>query len=776
MSEGSQQQQQRASRGARAERTTTSVIKGSRVAIVSVGFLYRRASIAPARTSTFLTPARAGGRIPQHPLPGVNSPLIQTSLPPRATTQSPVSIAGWAVSDLAAPLSSPEDESQSPGDPPWPDTERATDDSFAATATAATAAAPKPWLVLADPSRSMLNPDTNQASQQVLTLRRKLPSLVLENKAANIDDDDWLPKDDPVVLNWARSAQTKLYRPLGGLEDQFRHLPIAQTTLNKKLLTIFMQILLYTSACFLHETGHIPETALRMCKGRAIQMLNQRIASGSGGATAVSKTSDGGGGEEAGQAGDSAIASVIQLTIAEWYWGETPEDLRHHLMGLRDMIRLRGGLNRLGMNGILAKNAIVHDFSIALAHENSPLLLPLTPSPDDDGESQAKAQAGQGPPSDERGDGRGGRAGGAVGDAAAAAGSSFSHAFVDPIKDAPLRTAHASPLVHLLPSVGVLPTFAECAQSLGIHPATASILDNARFLVGAVEAVYEPAASAVSAATTRSQASRKVQLTATWMHDQISNLHPTIPGHQRQPSSSSSTSSAVSTGAYPSEASHHDNHYYGAAAAAADYESSVRSGSISSTGTTGPGSAGRGRSPSAPGSDPTTTPEWPPPPPPPPPPDANDPPTSPRSHRHQHHHFQQHQSHHHHHQQQQPDYVYQVIRMTAIIYTRAIMTRRPLSATCTAPEFLHIWTTTWRVPLSRWNGALGIFQWIMLAIAPASHGTPHSRFVKNMTTISLLALGVENWAMAMGAARAGLRLQCWLKGQDAGGDGMTEQR
>ncbi|KAL2874285.1 hypothetical protein SGCOL_010547 [Colletotrichum sp. CLE4] len=62
--------------------------------------------------------------------------------------------------------------------------------------------------------------------------------------------------------------------------------------------------------------------------------------------------------------GDAAIAGVIQLTVAEWYWGESDQDLRYHLKGLRDMIRLRGGFNQLGMDGLLAKNAIVYALTL----------------------------------------------------------------------------------------------------------------------------------------------------------------------------------------------------------------------------------------------------------------------------------------------------------------------------------------------------------------------------------------------------------------------------
>ncbi|KAI8310832.1 hypothetical protein K4K59_007959 [Colletotrichum sp. SAR11_240] len=449
------------------------------------------------------------------------------------------------------------------------------------------------------------------------------------------------------------------------MEDQFGHLPVAQTPLNKKLLRIYFDVLsrfkasltgdpdpsnpfikhyapfciqeplvvqtiMYASACYIHETGHLPRTALMASKGRAIHMLNQRISSGRNPAAA---SNTGNVGETSGT-NDAAIASVIQLAAAEWYWGDNNEDVQHHFKGLRDMIRLRGGFDRLGMNGILAKNAICHDVSIALAHENSPLLL-LHPQED--------CSSGSG-------------GGGGGGDPRTP--WTADYAFADPIKDVPLRMTHSAPFVCSLSSVGTLPSYAECSQSLGIHRATASILDNVRFLFKAVEAA----------------------------------------------------------------------------------------------------SGGPGRSPPEPGYDSTTTPEWA------SAPDASDSPTSPKSTAtapHLHHHHRQQQ------QQHNSDYMYQAIRATAIVYSRSIMNRTPLSVACTQPEFLQIWATVWRVPLSAWNSSVGTFHWIMLAIAPACHTTPHGRFVKNMLMVSTLALGVDNWAVAIGAAKAGLKLQHWLKGQDA---------
>ncbi|KAJ0163603.1 hypothetical protein CTA2_2728 [Colletotrichum tanaceti] len=836
MSEGSQRQHQyqRASRSmARAERTTTSCGEcrrrkqkcdqeqpcGNCLRRFPVPVCEYRIGNRIPGTSTFLTPARAGGRVPLHPtLPGVNSPLLQAGQSPGTTGHSPVSVTNWAISGNTTSHSSPLTGcSTDPSliDAPWLATEPL-DESNIASIAAPSSSTPAPalWFPLADPKRSRLGLGTTHASQQVLTYRLAVPGLVFDTIGEGDDDSDRAPADDAAPRRWHHALEPRLQhpeRPVSGVDEQIAHFPVAQTTLNKKLLRIYVtvlsrfkaslngdpepnnpfiryyspfclqnplaiRIILYTSACFLHETGHVPTTALRTIKGHAIRMLNESLRPDDAGSsryqsfqntteTALETTTEGGGGGSSSSSNgrsehpsDAAIAGVIQLTVAEWYWGESEEDLRYHLRGLRGMIRLRGGFNKLGMNGLLAKNAITHDVSISLAHEKSPLLLTLSSSDDSrgggDGSQEIESQA-------RRGQGGATATPATVSDPWGLTG----YVFANPIKDLPLRMAHMTPLVgHLPSSFGLLPSFFDCAASLGMHPATASILDNVRYLFGAVEAIYTTAnqttiststvmgstATATSTPTpppTPAQASRKARLTGKYMHEHILGLHPTIPGCRQ----ASSPEASTRTSSPPSSISN--------SFAAADDES-VRSGSISSTGTTGPGSVGAGRSPSGPASDSTTTPEWP------QTHDASESPTSPRSMQHHHHHYHHQQQLQQQQLQQKPDFMYQVIRMTAIVYTRAIATGIPLSVACTEPEFLQIWTTTWRVPLSTWNSAVGVFHWVMLAIAPACHRTPHARFVKNMTTISMLTFGVENWAIAMSAARAAMRLQHWLGSQD----------
>ncbi|KAK1495700.1 hypothetical protein CABS01_01507 [Colletotrichum abscissum] len=759
-------------RGVQTEEAEGTVTKVSHVAIASVVFLNQYASTAWASnsripgTSTFLTPARAGGRGPLlSTLPGVSSPLIQASQSTRPLG-SP-SIAGWAVPGISTSHPSPGSE---------PATYQSTlrvQRSEAELLNSDTECLPPSvsWLPLANPDRSILDVDIFQASQQVLSHRLAVPKLIFDNFETAHNDDD-TPQHGQSPGSWSHPAESRVQfpeRPASGIDEQIALLPVDQSPLNTKLLRLYiavlsrfkasingdpspnnpfirhyspfclqdplvMRIILYTSACFLHETGDVRTDVLRTYKGQAIAMLNENLTTDSSksmvpNTTALTATDANSLTTPVIQKpGDAAIAGVIQLTVAEWYWGESEQDLRYHLMGLRDMIRVRGGFNQLGMDGLLAKNAIVHDVSISLAHENSPLLLTLSPSDDDRKGGGSGCKGSTGPAT----------SGGAANSARRVLAKPY--AFVDPIKDVPLRMANLSPMVTHLPCSGSLPSFSDCATSLRIHPATASILDNVKYLLSVVDAIYD---ESTTSATTN-PASLKARAMGKYMYEHISSLHSTIPGHRQSLSSDPPTrTNSPPTSNY---------------SAAFDRES-IRSESMPSTGTAaGPGSDGPGRSPSGPNSDSTTS-EWsstkshtr----------DASDSPTSPRS------------AYHH---QQSPDFMYQVIRMTALLYTRAVMTRTPLSGTCTESEFLQIWTTTWRVPLSTWNDTVGIFHWIMLAIAPACHRTPHARFVKNMLTISTLTLGVENWAMAMGAASTGMRLQHWLEGQDMGEQEEREER
>lgn len=122
-----------------------------------------------------------------------------------------------------------------------------------------------------------------------------------------------------------------------------------------------------------------------------------------------------------------------------------------------------------------------------------------------------------------------------------------------------------------------------------------------------------------------------------------------------------------------------------------------------------------------------------------------------------------------------PDYVYQTVRLTALLYSRAIAQRQPFSRTVSEEEFRGVCTTAWRVPLARWRQLLGVFTWVLLPLVAAGTVVTSSssaaadkaaagqrRFVRGMLSAGLLQMGLDDWAVAARAMEAALGLQRWL--------------
>ncbi|KAL2070298.1 hypothetical protein VTL71DRAFT_13324 [Oculimacula yallundae] len=108
------------------------------------------------------------------------------------------------------------------------------------------------------------------------------------------------------------------------------------------------------------------------------------------------------------------------------------------------------------------------------------------------------------------------------------------------------------------------------------------------------------------------------------------------------------------------------------------------------------------------------------------------------------------------------DFLYQACRMTAIIYSSAIITKLPLSMACT-PEILQdLSVAIWRVPLQRWKTIPGIFLWIMLVIGPFSRDKPTGRFYKALTQASITAMNLVDEDTAVFTLRRFFAVQSWL--------------
>lgn len=281
----------------------------------------------------------------------------------------------------------------------------------------------------------------------------------------------------------------------------------------------------------------------------------------------------------------------------------------------------------------------------------------------------------------------------------------------------PLRLALNSPLV------SSLPRFADCAEALQLDPATAAILDDMRFLISAVLALPdEPSQKAL----------QKISTTSAWIHNRTSALPDSSPRRSLAAAPAAAASATapaiVVTGieagaetearprsSYARRGSWQSAHSTQSAASVASSDQAYSDQSADDHSTLS--SLNRARN----GSNPAS-------------PDP-------------------------------PDYLYQSVRLAAIIYSRAITQRQPFSSAAAPADFLLLWRTMWRVPLTAWKGVLGVFNWIMIGIAPAARELQgHDRFVKSMLANSLLQIGADNWELARGVMEASARLQGWLGG------------
>ncbi|KAL1840436.1 hypothetical protein VTJ49DRAFT_474 [Mycothermus thermophilus] len=225
------------------------------------------------------------------------------------------------------------------------------------------------------------------------------------------------------------------------------------------------------------------------------------------------------------------------------------------------------------------------------------------------------------------------------------------------------------------PFVSNLAPFSSCSASLRIHEAAAAILDDMRFLLSLVLALPEnPSAKEL----------QKVHTTSAWIHERIWSLPEDSPAARRPSATGLTPSPAPLPTLDPALRDEQQIR------AIRRHSQSPNPQAQRQPPNPSPIQAQQPGAPSLPPRQP-------------PPTTLNQPPEQPPA-----------------------DYIYQTIRYASLLYTRAIIQRKPFSTVVTSAEFLRLWTTMWRVPLATWRSMLGVFNWILLPILSGGRAAqPH---------------------------------------------------
>lgn len=109
------------------------------------------------------------------------------------------------------------------------------------------------------------------------------------------------------------------------------------------------------------------------------------------------------------------------------------------------------------------------------------------------------------------------------------------------------------------------------------------------------------------------------------------------------------------------------------------------------------------------------------------------------------------------------DNIHKSVRSAALIYSRSIIQRTPLSKACTLIDLNHLWASMWRVTLTRWKQIPGIFVWVILAGNQAAQETAHGRFLKSMFKAATSYMALDHFEVVDAALMNYARLQRWLR-------------
>jgi hypothetical protein len=118
------------------------------------------------------------------------------------------------------------------------------------------------------------------------------------------------------------------------------------------------------------------------------------------------------------------------------------------------------------------------------------------------------------------------------------------------------------------------------------------------------------------------------------------------------------------------------------------------------------------------------------------------------------------------------DLVHETLRITIIIYTRAITSRLPISSAYAPNLRQQVYSTIFRVRLSDWKQIPGIFLWILLVASPGSGKDALGRLLRTNENLAAIYIGLRDFGFVIDCLRTFWGVQRWI----AGGVGGDEER
>jgi hypothetical protein len=114
----------------------------------------------------------------------------------------------------------------------------------------------------------------------------------------------------------------------------------------------------------------------------------------------------------------------------------------------------------------------------------------------------------------------------------------------------------------------------------------------------------------------------------------------------------------------------------------------------------------------------------------------------------------------------QTEVIYEVIYISAVVYTSAIASRIPFSLAYTPELRRRLYEALQKVDLSSWKKIPGIFLWVLFVACPGSGNDVKGRHLRRKSSLTSVFLGFRALGLSVSCLRSLYMVQRWIVGGD----------
>lgn len=116
------------------------------------------------------------------------------------------------------------------------------------------------------------------------------------------------------------------------------------------------------------------------------------------------------------------------------------------------------------------------------------------------------------------------------------------------------------------------------------------------------------------------------------------------------------------------------------------------------------------------------------------------------------------------------DFVYECVRIVALVNCRAIISKLPFSIACRQEDHEQLFTAINCVPLSRWKRLSGVWSWVLLTMNPRARDLQDGIHLRYLMRFCACSHAVSEWQTLVNIMEAFIAMQGWIRqtGENAG--------